>query len=297
MTDLVALPDALDLAFRNWLERKMPRTRKLYRENLETYAKWRTPPEDATWTVRQALDELAKLTPGAAYVLVDHYRNHMAAKGLAAATINNRLAVLRSVSRVLRRAGVTTWRLDVEGVAKEARRPVDGPPWPKVVEMIAAEPSARSRAALALMAHRGLRCAEVLKVQVGDVLAGGRLRITGKGRRESETVQLAPETAGLVAAWLAERGAALGPLFDVGGSQVRRLVTAACARVGIPTTQAHPHALRHSAIERARVVMGGDVAAVRAFSRHKSVEQTMRYFDAAAEKETAAVVASRVVAS
>lgn len=285
MTTELAPRDPLAETLAAWLSGRSERTRLEYAKDLRRFADWR-----GAESVRGAVAELLGSGAGPAHLLVRAYKGWMMDAGAASATVNRRLAVVRSVVSIAQQSGLVDWSLHVPGVPKKAALDVRGPSWAKFGEILAAEPSARNRAILGLLGQRGLRCAEVLGVRLEDVGADGALTILGKGRREPEVVTLASETSALVAAWIVERGRALGPLFDLDPSTVRRMVETAGRRVGLDV---NPHALRHTAITRALTVTGGDVRAVRLFSRHADIRTVAAYDDA--RQDMAGQVARRVV--
>jgi integrase/recombinase XerC len=285
MTAELAPRDPLAETLAAWLSGRSDRTRQEYGKDLRRYADWR-----GAASVRDAVGELLGGGAGAANLLVRAYKGSMMDAGAASATVNRRLAVVRSVVSIAQQSGLVDWALAVPGVPKRAVLDVRGPSWAKFGELLAAEPSTRNRAILGLLGQRGLRCAEVLGVRLEDVGADGALTIMGKGRREPEVVTLAPETSTLLGAWIVERGRALGPLFDLDASTVRRIVETAGRRVGLDV---NPHSLRHCAITRALTVTGGDVRAVRLFSRHADIRTVAAYDDA--RQDMAGAVARKVV--
>ena len=144
----------------------------------------------------------------------------------------------------------------------------------------------RDRAIAGLMLYCGLRSAEVLALQVGDVDIGGRwLRVVGKGQRERR-VPLDAEVASVVHVYLlAERPeSGSGRLFLVAkGPHRGQPLTAAGLRAvfryhrgltGI--VGGHPHALRHT-FGTALAEAGVDLAVMQALLGHAHVDTTARY--------------------
>jgi integrase/recombinase XerC len=115
---------------------------------------------------------------------------------------------------------------------------------------------------------------------------GGAVLVLGKGRREKACLTLPAATRQALAAWLAVRGDAPGPLFvalDRGhrghrltGSAVYGIVRALGEAAGV---KARPHGLRHAAISRLLDLTNGNVREVQKFSRHASVQTVLRYDD------------------
>src|SRR5438874_8670423 len=97
-----------------------------------------------------------------------HFRNQLQQRGLAPATINRRLAALRSLVKLARTLGLIPWVLEVEGLRTEAYRDTRGPGhagFRKLLEALAGRSDAkavRDQALLRLLYDLGLRRAEVV---------------------------------------------------------------------------------------------------------------------------------------
>lgn len=59
--------------------------------------------------------------------LVLNYRRWLVERGLSAATVNRRIAALRSVVKLARTVGLVNWSLEVKGLKSEAYRDTRGP--------------------------------------------------------------------------------------------------------------------------------------------------------------------------
>lgn len=165
----------------------------------------------------------------------------------------------------------------------------------------------RDRAIAGLMLFCGLRSAEVLALQVGDVDIGGRwLRVAGKGGKERR-VPLDADVAGVIQTYLlAERPET---------TSTRLFIVAKGPTRGQPLTPAglrtifryhrqladvpggHPHALRHT-FGTALAEAGVDLAVMQALLGHAHIDTTARYvhlapthvkdeFDAARQRQRA----------
>jgi integrase/recombinase XerC len=227
-------------------------------------------------------------------------------RGLAAATVNRRLAGLRSLTEMGRTLGLIGWALEVERLRAEAYRDTRGPGAEGFRRLLAhlaghTDPKAlRDAAVVRLLYDLGLRRKEVVGLDLADVdLVAGALLVLGKGRLAKERVSLPPATAGALRAWLAARGAGPGPLFvaldrahrdhRLTGQAVYGVVRGLGERAGL---RARPHGLRHAAITRALDLTGGDVRAVQRFSRHRDVRVLQRYDDC--RRDLAGAVARRL---
>lgn len=271
------------------------RTLAAYSADLEDFAAF-----VGAADVNAAADALLAAGHGGANATALRYRAHLQGRGLAPATINRRLAALRSLVKLARTLGVVPWALDVEGMRSEHYRDTRGPGRDGVRALLAAlegraDPKAvRDRAALRLLYDVALRRGEVVALDVADVdLAAGTLAVVGKGRTEPKPVTLSPTARDALAAWLAVRGDAPGPLFvnldpvrtgakartaggRLSGTSLYRAVRQLGARAGL---RVWPHGLRHAAITRVLEACNGNVAHAREFSRHRDVRTLMVYDD------------------
>ncbi len=149
----------------------------------------------------------------------------------------------------------------------------------------------RDYALLATMFNTGARVQEIITVRVLDVRlqTPPHVRLFGKGRKE-RICPLWPQTAEIVRALLAERGAVPlpeDPLFrNHRGSRlsrfgVRYILRKHCARAqavrpALGSKRLHPHSMRHStAVHLLRA--GVDILTISQWLGHASVTTTNRY--------------------
>jgi integrase/recombinase XerC len=215
--------------------------------------------------------------------------------GLAPATVNRRLAALRSIVQLARSFGIIDWSVEVEGVKAKAYRDTAGPGLEGVtaVKRLAAAhkspaKAARDVAVVRVLFDLALRRGEVagLDLEHLDVRAG-RLSVLGKGRREREWRSVPPRTLSALTAWLKHRGRKPGPLFvnfhhankgldRLKGNGIYYIVRSLAQKAEI---SARPHGVRHTSItvglDRTR-----DPRKVRQHARHASMDTTMIYDDA-----------------
>jgi site-specific recombinase XerD len=160
----------------------------------------------------------------------------------------------------------------------------------------------RDKAIAGLMLFSGLRSGEVLALDVVDVdIAAGWARVAGKGGRERRA-PVDAEVAGWIQAYLlAERpDTETGALFVVGKGPHRgqRLSPAGLrtifryhrARADVPA--AHPHALRHS-FGTALAEAGLDLAVIQALLGHVHVDSSVGYIHLAPVRVRAAYDTAR----
>ena len=156
----------------------------------------------------------------------------------------------------------------------------------EVVALLESLHTWRDRAIAGLMVFCGLRSAEVLSLDVGDVDIGARwLRVSGKGGKERR-VPLDVDVAGVIQTYLlAERPETSSTrLFIVakGPTRGQPLSPAGLRRIfryhreisGV--SGGHPHALRHT-FGTALAEAGVDLAVMQALLGHAHIDTTARY--------------------
>jgi len=177
---------------------------------------------------------------------------------------------------------VPTWRLarlpryipadDVEHILEACDRP-SSVTW-------------RDRAMLLLLARLGLRACEVVGLRLGDIeWQQGRLRVVGKGRRESR-LPLPQDVGDAVLGYLEiERPTATTdhvfltartPIRPIGLSGLRDVVGRAVERAGVETPSRGTHILRHSLASRL-LREGATLDTIGALLRHREVATTALY--------------------
>jgi integrase/recombinase XerC len=221
-------------------------------------------------------------------------------KGLSEATVNRRLAAVRSLLKMCCRMGfaktdgrglvdsekVTAYR-DTRGVGiRELKRLVATPGTDTLRGL-------RDTAILRLLCENALRRAEACSLSVGDFeYTDRRLRITGKGKGTQRIpITLSVKCADAIAAYLVAAGHAAdakAPLFQnadhrpghAGGALTSDglyyLVDHYGSRAGLKLT---PHKLRHSSITAALDATNGDVRKVQRLSRHADIRTLSLYDD------------------
>jgi len=305
--EALAAGDALLAAF---LAGRSPLTLRAYRRDLEDFRRVAGVP-----TVAHAAALLLAHGHGAANGLALAYRADLQGRGLAAATINRRLAALRSLVTIARTLGLVPWALEVTNVRSQSYRDTRGPGDDGYRRLLAIldrrrGPAAhRDRAAVRLLFDLALRRGEVVSLDVDhlDLATGagrpGVVHVLGKGQTERVPLTLPDPTRAALAAWLAVRGATPGALFvnydrarkglgqRLTGRSLHRIVRALGEEAGLK--EVRPHGLRHAAITAALDRTGGDIRAVQRFSRHRDVRVLTVYDD---NREDLAGQVARLVA-
>lgn len=284
-----------------FLAGRSPRTVAAYRADLEDFRAFLGAPTiDAA-----AVALLASQGTGNGIALA--YRAHLLERELAPATVNRRLAALRSLVKVGRLLGRVSWLLEVESVKGGKYRDTRGPGTDGVRRILAAlaerggAKGIRDAAIVRLLHSPALRRGELVALDLTDLnLETGALRVIGKGRREPETLTLPTPTLEALRAWVAVRGTEPGPLFAnldrakkgqrLTGTSVHRIVRLLGQAVGLPT---RPHGLRHAGITEALERTGGNLRAAARFSRHRDWRTLAIYDD---NREDVAGQVAQVVA-
>ena len=298
--------------FESFLEGRSEATKRAYKADLESFADFigEVGPETA-------IARLLASTHGAANGKVLEYRNHIRAQGLSPATVNRRLATLRSMVKLARMLGQVSWGLDVEGIKTTSYRDTAGPGVETIQELLSAvekrmDPKGkRDLAILRLIFDLGLRRGEVVELDVNHMSDRG-ISIIGKGRTEREMLKLPPVTRLAINEWLAIRpGYAIehSPLFvsldPVANSLVHERLTTHGIYVILSTWSTHinkktvrPHGIRHTAITAFLEASNGNLIAAQSFARHRNANTTMRYYDNQLDvRGEAAVTVSRLLRS
>lgn len=277
-------------------------TSRAYQADLESLARF-----VGSETVEAAVGRLMDCGHGELNALVLEYRAHLSGQGLAAATINRRLAAVRSLLRRARLLGLTPWTLEVANLKTQPYRDTRGPGREGFERLLVAlgeaedAPTRRDRAALRLLFDLALRREEVVSLDLEHLdLERATIAVLGKGRVQRSRLTLPPVTATALAAWVEARGSEPGPLFlnfdraskgrRLTGRSLYRIVRELGRRAGLRVT---PHGLRHAAITSALDLTKGDVRAVQRFSRHRDVRVINVYDDS---REDLAGVVARLVA-
>ncbi len=293
MADKVSPDVAAEIA--RWLthlsaERRMsPKTCEAYRRDVTQFLAFLA----GHFGALPRLADLNTLTP-------QDVRAFMAARraqNVGARTLMRALAGVRSFARFLERAGngklAALAAVRAPKIAKSLPKPLAVPAAKRIADvgLRAGEERApwilaRDAAVLALLYGSGLRIAEALSLNRGDVPKPGEgdaLVVTGKGNK-TRMVPVLRSVLALVADYIAACPYDLpadGALFvgAKGGPLSPRIIQLAMARLrgalGLPDT-ATPHALRHSFATHL-LSRGGDLRAIQELLGHASLSTTQIY--------------------
>lgn len=288
-----------DTILRAWYASKSAHTIRAYQQDLEAFAQFFSQALGIRPSMRtlDALDRFFRQSSPSANEIVLAFRDYLASAGLSSSTINRHLATLRSVAKLARMLGLTTWAIEVPGMKLERRRDTRGPSPADVARMLSAtsddsEQQTRDNAIVLVFYCMGLRVSELCGLTMQDTnLDAGSTWILGKGRREREIVPIPSLVCDAMRRYLVHRGNSSGPLFQTlgkrgasreGGLETRsvlRIVRELGSKIGL---RVWCHGLRHSSITQAAEVgakAGLGLEKIRAHSRHKNITTLMTYID------------------
>jgi integrase/recombinase XerC len=285
----LARPIDVDGLVEAWVSGRSAKTVEAYRGDLAAFLRW--------LGASSGLAGFLAVPMGEANAIVHRYRGELLDKGAAPASVNRKLAALRSVVKLARRFGMTSWTLEVDGVKAQAYRDTRGPGldgMAKAIRTAAAQKhrvkAARDIALLTLIHDNGLRRNEVVTLDLEHLdLYASRLWVLGKGKREREAVTIQPLTIRALEAWLRHRGRKPGALFfNLANSKRGKPGTQRITGRGIhhvlkeigldADIVLRPHGIRHSSITTGLDEVK-DPRAVQRHARHASIDTTMRYDD------------------
>ena len=288
-TEIAPIADDLVAAF---LAGRSAQTLDAYGRDLADFAAW-----CGAGAAEDAARALLSGTAGQANATALGYKAALIDRGLAPATVNRRLASLRSLVAFGRTVGAINWGLSVTNERVISYRDTAGPGVEGFKAMLVAverrqdAKGLRDRAILRTLFDLALRVSELVNLDLEHVdLQSGTVSIVGKGRRDRQTLTLSPAATMALRAWILARGQDDGPLFtndDRAGQGsgrltrqgVHKLIHKLGADVGL---KVWPHGLRHTAITSAvklAQAAGIGLDEVRDYSRHADLKTLMIYRD------------------
>jgi len=233
-----------------------------------------------------------------AFELVSQYHSSLVAKNLAPATINQKLAAIKSLVNYASQAGKCHYTLvNIKAEKLTQYRDTKGIPKSQFKLMMDAVDTntikgLRDRAILLLLWGNALRRSEIANCDVKDFSPKvGELIITGKGKiGEPETISLGKSAIAAIDKWLVTRKdyTTTDPLFcathkgywgnRLHTHSIYKLVQKYAQAAGIDKVMS-PHKIRHSSITEALNLTNGNVRKVQKLSRHSNLNTLMIYDD------------------
>jgi integrase/recombinase XerC len=265
-----------------------PATRRSYSTSLQDFFRR----EMGTVVSPASISSFLALSEHEAIGRVLAYRAQLLAAGLSAATLNSRLAGLRSFVTHASKRGLCQFRLDdIKSVKAQTYKDTRGVSIDLMQQIfshidLSTSLGKRNYAMLRLLWDNALRRAEVCGLDRDDFYpAEARLLLKGKGQLDKEWIDLAPATVQAISAWLASMGKTSSPALFVSSRDTRlsvdrlyQIVRDLAAAAGIDRVIS-PHKIRHSSITALLDMTDGDVRSAQAHSRHKNLSTLIRYDD------------------
>lgn len=269
-------------------------TRRAYEKDVNDFFKEMT---GSVASVDSVL-EFLHLEERQAVAVVLKYKAKLVKKGLKEATVNRRLAALKSLVTMGRKLGVCAYSLsDIKGEKNQAYRDTTGVS-KEAFKLILQQcnldtlKGKRDYALLRLLWDNALRRNEIAQANVEDFEPGSRtLMIRGKGKgTQTQTINLTTSATTALTVWLDARGKMRGdaPLFcaldyannghRLTGEAMRYIVDKLSREAGI-TKKMSPHRIRHSAITAALDATDGNLRKVQKLSRHAKIDTLLIYDD------------------
>lgn len=230
-------------------------------------------------------------------VLVDFKGHLKAQKGIAAGTKAKYLTVARAFLKESYRVGLLPVDVtaNVRGIRVSRlhkRSPILDLDIKRVFRQLAL-PGSDARAALiiTLMFYQGLRRIEISRLEVEDFDSVNRtLTITGKGRDDSEKVDLHPYVCAALTTYI-DGGVKSGPLFpsshaptkNLTSNMIYRLVMQVHVEAGV---KANPHAWRKAFTTRLIAKSGLSLPEIQTFTRHASLSMLSVYYNRMKREES-----------
>ena len=278
----------------DWLARsRSPHTKRMYRSNITAFFKYL-----GYQLTPDILAQFLLLDSHQAFEVVSKYHGSLVERSLAPATINQKLAAIKSLVTFASEAGKCHYTLiNIKAEKLTQYRDTKGIPISQFKLMMEATPTdtikgLRDRAILLLLWGNALRRSEVANCDVSDYSPSlGELVITGKGKiGQPETITLGSCAIAAIDCWLATRGKynSDDPLFcavhkgywgnRLHTHSIYKLVQKYALAAGIDKVMS-PHRIRHSSITEALNLTNGDVRKVQKLSRHSNLNTLMIYDD------------------
>jgi integrase/recombinase XerC len=272
----MALDDALARFIEHLAVEKQasPHTLDAYRRDLAALRAWAAEQSIAAWS---AVDALALR----GFVADEH------ARGLSPPSVQRRLSACRAFFRWLLKHGelAADPSAGLRGPKAPRKLPqvLDADEMGQLVEVPVDAPlGLRDRAMMELFYSSGLRVSELCALRWGDLdLAGGEVRVLGKGRKTRIVPVGRHAREALVAYLAAEPAPPTAPVFPGRGAgtisarAVQKRVRELAMRQGV-WKRVHPHLLRHSFASHV-LESSGDLRGVQELLGHANIATTQIY--------------------
>lgn len=230
-------------------------------------------------------------------IFLNYKRCLLARSDIGVATKNKYLATARIFLKELNRLGILPMDVtqNIKGFNQGRKHKKSGLTGTQVSVIVTAlkhlptnQQNTRLKALLTLLIYQGLRQIEVIRLNVQDVNLGECSAIVrGKGRDDSEAIDLHPQTVKALKEYLSVNKLADGALFvsRSNNGQGQRLTTKSVREIvgkffkKLNIEGKTVHGCRHFFTTTLIKQFGGNLLDVMAYTRHKSVEMLVVYND------------------
>ncbi|KAB8317127.1 tyrosine-type recombinase/integrase [Tolypothrix campylonemoides VB511288] len=284
-------PDVLEQLL---ADKRNPNTRRAYEKDIKDFFLKMTD----VLPNRDSVLEFLHLEREQAVMVVLKYKALLIQSGVREATVNRRLAAIKSLAKMGRKLGVCNYSLeDVESERVKAYRDTRGVDSKTIALVIGqfdreTKLGKRNYAIFLVLWGLALRRNEVCQLNVSDFdFYGRKLRILGKGQGTNEEyIDMSKDVANAIAIWLMARGDYNPdlPIFTaldfynsghrLSGDAIHKIVARAFKAAGVKKPMS-PHRVRHSAITAALDATDGNIRKVQKLSRHADPRTLMIYDD------------------
>lgn len=282
-----------DTILDDWLAKsRSPHTKRMYSSNIRAF--FQSLEHELTIDI---LTQFLTLDGHQAYELVSQYHGLLVSQKLAPATINQKLAAIKSLVNYASSIGKCHYTLtNIKAEKLTQYRDTKGIPKEQFKLMLEAVDTTtikgvRDRAILLLLWSNALRRSELVNCDIKHYLRSTKeLSIIGKGKSQRETVSLGDKAIAAIDTWLDARGSYSNdnPLFSavhkgywgnrLHSHSIYKLVQKYADLAGIDKVMS-PHRIRHSSITEALNLTDGDVRRVQKLSRHSNINTLLIYDD------------------
>jgi len=273
---------------------RSPATRRAYAVSLTKFFRFISSQDPSP----QLVSEFLNLEKSTALKLVLTFKASLIERGLAEATVNNRLAGIKALVIFAEDQGKCIWNLKAikseKVVTYRDTSGVTANEYNKVIAICdrTTLKGKRDYSLLRLLWDNALRCDEICKTRVKDFDPySQQLAILGKGRgTQKQSVDLSDATTEAIANWLAARSDLTpeSPLYialdrahfgqHLMADGLNYIINTLAKRAGTKKTLS-PHKCRHSSITAYLKASNGDLQGAQDLARHSDPKTTMIYND------------------